>query len=112
FFYATFFFFVSSSCNHRVLHSFPTRRSSDLVLRRPHRGKGAALNHAIHEASGEILLCLDADTLIARDAIHKLVRHFTDASVGAVDRKSTRLNSSHDQISYAVFCLKKKKRNE
>src|SRR2546421_3403415 len=28
------------------------------------------------------------------------------------DRKSTRLNSSHDQISYAVFCLKKKKRNK
>src|SRR2546428_9508971 len=27
------------------------------------------------------------------------------------DRKSTRLNSSHDQISYAVFCLKKKKTN-
>src|SRR5206468_10189216 len=27
----------------------------------------------------------------------------------SVDRKSTRLNSSHDQISYAVFCLKKKK---
>src|SRR2546430_10623570 len=28
-----------------------------------------------------------------------------------LDRKSTRLNSSHSQISYAVFCLKKKKRN-
>src|SRR2546421_6600313 len=28
---------------------------------------------------------------------------------GGKDRKSTRLNSSHDQISYAVFCLKKKK---
>src|SRR2546421_10199721 len=28
------------------------------------------------------------------------------------DRKSTRLNSSHDQISYAVFCLKKKKKKE
>src|SRR2546427_8401901 len=28
---------------------------------------------------------------------------------GAQDRKSTRLNSSHSQISYAVFCLKKKK---
>src|SRR2546427_9211947 len=28
---------------------------------------------------------------------------------GGVDRKSTRLNSSHSQISYAVFCLKKKK---
>src|SRR2546421_7108477 len=29
-----------------------------------------------------------------------------------IDRKSTRLNSSHDQISYAVFCLKKKKKGE
>src|SRR2546430_6831813 len=29
---------------------------------------------------------------------------------GPVDRKSTRLNSSHSQISYAVFCLKKKKK--
>src|SRR5438067_3961848 len=31
---------------------------------------------------------------------------------GPRDRKSTRLNSSHVSISYAVFCLKKKKRNE
>src|SRR3712207_7643507 len=31
------------------------------------------------------------------------------AGVGTVDRKSTRLNSSHANISYAVFCLKKKK---
>src|SRR2546427_9470311 len=30
----------------------------------------------------------------------------------ATDRKSTRLNSSHSQISYAVFCLKKKKKTE
>src|SRR2546430_4705570 len=30
---------------------------------------------------------------------------------GATDRKSTRLNSSHSQISYAVFCLKKKKKH-
>src|SRR5438270_9394386 len=30
----------------------------------------------------------------------------------ALDRKSTRLNSSHSQISYAVFCLKKKKKNK
>src|SRR5258708_25055640 len=32
--------------------------------------------------------------------------------VGAEDRKSTRLNSSHQIISYAVFCLKKKKKHE
>src|SRR2546421_9540566 len=30
----------------------------------------------------------------------------------ALDRKSTRLNSSHDQISYAVFCLKKKNKHQ
>src|SRR2546430_11659706 len=32
-------------------------------------------------------------------------------TITARDRKSTRLNSSHSQISYAVFCLKKKKKN-
>src|SRR2546430_8089512 len=31
---------------------------------------------------------------------------------GEADRKSTRLNSSHSQISYAVFCLKKKKKKK
>src|SRR2546430_6209705 len=34
-----------------------------------------------------------------------------DFQTGTIDRKSTRLNSSHSQISYAVFCLKKKKEN-
>src|SRR2546427_1129532 len=37
----------------------------------------------------------------------KVVRELTN--LGLKDRKSTRLNSSHSQISYAVFCLKKKK---
>src|SRR5205085_3298199 len=42
---------------------------------------------------------------------------FSDASAGVrgpapLDRKSTRLNSSHSQISYAVFCLKKKKKKK
>src|SRR5690606_41967962 len=36
-----------------------------------------------------------------------------DSNIGAVlDRKSTRLNSSHVKISYAVFCLKKKKKKQ
>src|SRR5688572_31049423 len=37
-------------------------------------------------------------------------RRKSPASSAAGDRKSTRLNSSHSQISYAVFCLKKKKK--
>src|SRR5206468_11804160 len=40
---------------------------------------------------------------------HAAGRHRTGRP-GRRDRKSTRLNSSHDQISYAVFCLKKKKK--
>src|SRR2546422_3428385 len=36
--------------------------------------------------------------------------HRTGRSAGGGDRKSTRLNSSHGYISYAVFCLKKKKK--
>src|SRR3972149_8663282 len=38
-----------------------------------------------------------------------LLRQYTlDVALDYLDRKSTRLNSSHSQISYAVFCLKKK----
>src|SRR5256885_4090244 len=45
-------------------------------------------------------------------ALDRLARHEHQVSgpvIGAQDRKSTRLNSSHLVISYAVFCLKKKK---
>src|SRR2546430_12230812 len=38
---------------------------------------------------------------------HPLEHHLGAVREGHVDRKSTRLNSSHSQISYAVFCLKK-----
>src|SRR5688572_32505975 len=38
--------------------------------------------------------------------------YLSNHQVVDVDRKSTRLNSSHSQISYAVFCLKKKKKNK
>src|SRR5688572_32084990 len=42
---------------------------------------------------------------------HCEIRFFADQGAFArADRKSTRLNSSHSQISYAVFCLKKKKK--
>src|SRR2546430_16972242 len=43
-----------------------------------------------------------------RHALGRGQRHESRALLGARDRKSTRLNSSHSQISYAVFCLKKK----
>src|SRR5690606_41050605 len=42
--------------------------------------------------------------ILQRNAQRTHIRHFS------VDRKSTRLNSSHVKISYAVFCLKKKKK--
>src|SRR5437868_12570466 len=75
-------FFFQWSTTPRDLHSFPTRRSSD--LKRASNGKFDALSTA--------RLC---DRFNAGLASHR-------------DRKSTRLNSSHVSISYAVFCLKKK----
>src|SRR3989475_9637121 len=42
-------------------------------------------------------------------AVTLLIQYFASLLLTAGDRKSTRLNSSHSQISYAVFCLKKKK---
>src|SRR3989475_8017326 len=41
--------------------------------------------------------------------LHRFLRRWRGTRGAGPDRKSTRLNSSHSQISYAVFCLKKKK---
>src|SRR3989440_8587808 len=52
-------------------------------------------------------------TLFPYTTLFRSEEHTSDrdwsSDVCSSDRKSTRLNSSHDQISYAVFCLKKKK---
>src|SRR5438270_12765278 len=79
---------------HRDLHSFPTRRSSDLAP--PAVGRGRGDRH------------LELPAVPERGPARAGTR---GRERGAVeDRKSTRLNSSHSQISYAVFCLKKKKK--
>src|SRR2546430_6579544 len=57
---------------------------------------------AAEAARGEIV---DDDSPDEETSEHDGVRR-------KLDRKSTRLNSSHSQISYAVFCLKKKKKND
>ena len=54
------------------------------LIRKENGGKASALNLGIAEATGEILVGLDADTLFAQDTVHRLVRHFTDPTVGAV----------------------------
>src|SRR2546421_8001033 len=48
------------------------------------------------------------EALDAAGAPQVLVSDIRMPGTSGLDRKSTRLNSSHDQISYAVFCLKKK----
>src|SRR5437660_9392440 len=74
---------------------FPTRRSSDLnLLRNRSKGRAPIGNRT----------CLTLLTNSRRGG-------FGEALGETSDRKSTRLNSSHVAISYAVFCLKKKKKN-
>src|SRR2546426_9357923 len=52
----------------------------------------------------------DRHALLGEPAV-RAQRHATTSRASTRDRKSTRLNSSHLVISYAVFCLKKKKKN-
>src|SRR5437870_8194697 len=78
-----FFFFMIRRPPRSTL--FPTRRSSDLVDEVPY-------------AIAVVRL---------REGVSLIGRVVDDPA----DRKSTRLNSSHVAISYAVFCLKKKKKN-
>src|SRR2546430_11450489 len=53
-------------------------------------------------------LCVER-CIVAQNAEREELRADLFNTKGTGDRKSTRLNSSHSQISYAVFCLKKKK---
>ncbi|MFZ0275042.1 MAG: glycosyltransferase [Acidobacteriaceae bacterium] len=55
-----------------------------LVLTKANGGKAEALNHGLDHVEEEIYIGIDADTVIARDAVSKLVRHFADERVGAV----------------------------
>src|SRR2546430_5324335 len=50
-------------------------------------------------------------TFLSQAALDTAVSVTRTVLASGLDRKSTRLNSSHSQISYAVFCLKKKKKN-
>jgi cellulose synthase/poly-beta-1,6-N-acetylglucosamine synthase-like glycosyltransferase/spore germination protein YaaH/peptidoglycan/xylan/chitin deacetylase (PgdA/CDA1 family) len=54
------------------------------LILQPNRGKPAALNHGLAEAPGEIIVSIDADTIVDPNAIPLLVRHFADPTVGAV----------------------------
>src|SRR5699024_12663929 len=95
------------------LPSFPTRRSSDLgewkvVL-------GSQLARSLGVGVGDRVTLLVPEASITPAGVFPRLKRFTVSGIFSVgadldgrDRKSTRLNSSHVSISYAVFCLKKK----
>src|SRR5207248_7840041 len=95
----------------RYLHSFPTRRSSDLSTYDVLADLKARTTRALLLTFGPAV-AFNRIKLLSTNL--SLKEHGMNASEGFVnwdaeDRKSTRLNSSHRTISYAVFCLKKKK---
>src|SRR2546422_2491887 len=77
----------------------PTNRQAVLPLRTPHS--------AFRTYS--YLSAMIGSRLAARRA-GQMPKNSPTAALNTKDRKSTRLNSSHGYISYAVFCLKKKKK--
>src|SRR2546422_4406256 len=81
----------------RSVDHVPVERGRDLVAPDPFHLVGMPLGLL----AGPGVVRVDRADRIARDHAHARV----------LDRKSTRLNSSHGYISYAVFCLKKKKKN-
>src|SRR5690606_39985076 len=95
------------------LHSFPTRRSSDLLARvlpnavpRWDAAAGAGQLLAGYTRSNLTLAEFEGTRYQRIAHIRQLIyQGVLDADLR--DRKSTRLNSSHGKISYAVFCLKK-----
>jgi poly-beta-1,6 N-acetyl-D-glucosamine synthase len=55
-----------------------------LLLKQHNTGKAGALNNAILRAKGDVLISLDADTQISKEAVALLVRHFEDPRMGAI----------------------------
>src|SRR5690349_24048023 len=90
-------FFLQYPGHHRDLHSFPTRRSSDLVAAGVQLGPPGAQY---------------VELVLGERAGREPERTDCGGGEPGLDRKSTRLNSSHVEISYAVFCLKKKKQKQ
>src|SRR5690349_23456227 len=88
-------------------------RFSFLMIRRPPRSTlfpytTLFRSYSPGQAQGALILKVLQKVGLAKDDV-KLVELPSTGDVYSKDRKSTRLNSSHVEISYAVFCLKKKK---
>src|SRR5207248_10988984 len=102
-----------SDVDQRNLHSFPTRRSSDLD---PNRKRLVAAKDRLPRSSTSAIPRTQSGrhrwrkTGLPRPnvALTRKKRRSSCNGIRTRDRKSTRLNSSHRTISYAVFCLKKK----
>lgn len=77
----------SSDDTARKVRSFAARHRSKLTIRlvsRPNRGKAAAMNYAMqHRAKGQLVMCLDADSIIHPDCVIRSVQYFRDKSVVA-----------------------------
>src|SRR2546426_5952834 len=86
------------------------RSSRRILPARPYCANPVALNFSRLPSDISVSFVTLAAFLTALPTITTCVTKETEMSEG--DRKSTRLNSSHLVISYAVFCLKKKKKNK
>src|SRR5207248_10463503 len=98
-----------SSLHPPALHSFPTRRSSDLFA----ITRGGACPLPLKLTSSPV--SEKRFFILGGCPMSISLRRMNSSAVGVRltrDRKSTRLNSSHRTISYAVFCLKKKKKKD
>src|SRR2546430_4604908 len=98
------FFFFKGSAPPRVLPPSPPRPSSDLLQLARHETRKPP---PVHIGARAILRRYGAVREQPRQGREK-ARQVVVTLREREDRKSTRLNSSHSQISYAVFCLKKK----
>src|SRR5207245_5048209 len=96
---------LHSPPHHRGLHSLPTRRSSDL-----RRASVRVSSPATPTGRQSTTSTSGTKVLIALRITRARSRPSCPTCSSWIDRKSTRLNSSHGSISYAVFCLKKKKK--
>src|SRR5437660_1937517 len=111
----------STDGSQRILECYHSLDARIKPIYQANGGQSLALNAALRNSTGEIICLLDGDDVFLPEKVELVVKAFAADSCSGfavnrmrlvdktrkyLDRKSTRLNSSHVAISYAVFCLK------
>lgn len=100
---------VASGCTDQtvpiVQELMQTEPCLKLIVQERREGKASAINLFLQQAISSVLVMVGADIIPEKDALEKVCRHFTDATVGMVGARPVPVNDQHTFVGHAVHLL-------